>query len=261
MESSGFERIGDVLIRKAPHVVEATIDRPRVFNALNDAVVSGLERALEIAEETDATVFVLRGAGSNFCSGADLEYTSTLFDDLERGLFAYIDRLRSICDRLADGPFVSLALVKGYALAGGYEILTACDMAIATTNASIGDRHLEYALAPGLGASVRVARHLTSKQARYLTFTGETITGEQAARWGLVSHAWQAEDFEHQADLLVNRLASRSRRAVRLYKRMMLSGERDGFAEAMQHEERMFREYQSHHGDAREGVERFKARP
>lgn len=261
MESGGPERIGDVLVRQTPHVVEATIDRPRVFNALNDAVVSGLERALEVAEESDATVFVLRGAGSNFCAGADLEYASTLFDDLEGGLFAYIERLRSVCDRLADGPFVSLALVKGYALAGGYEILTACDMAVATMDASIGDRHLEYALAPGLGASVRVARHLTSKQARYLAFTGETITGEQAARWGLVSHAWQAEVFDHQADLLVNRLASRSHRALQLYKSMLLSGERDGFVEAMRHEESMFREYQTHHRDAREGIERFKARP
>lgn len=261
MEYSGFERIGDVLIRQAPNVVEATIDRPRVFNALNDGVVTGLEGALDIAEANDSTVLVLRGAGSNFCSGGDLEYASTLFDDLERGLFAFIGRLRSVCDRLADGPFVSLALVEGYALAGGYEILTACDMALATTTASIGDRHMEYALAPGLGASVRVARHLTSKQARYLVFTGETITGEQAARWGLVSHAWRTEDFEHQADLLINRLASRNRTAMQLYKRMMLSGERDGFAEALQNEERMFREYQSHHQDAREGVERFRARP
>ena len=206
-------------------------------------------------------MFVLRGAGSNFCSGADLDYTSTLFDDLERGLFAFIGRLRKICERLADGPFVSLALVKGYALAGGYEILTACDMAVATTTASIGDRHLECALAPGLGASVRVARHLTSKQARFLAFTGETITGEQAARWGLVSHAWPAQDFDHQADLLVDRLASRNGKALQLYKRMLLSGERDGFADAMRHEEKTFREYQSHHRDAREGVERFKARP
>jgi enoyl-CoA hydratase/carnithine racemase len=261
MESNGLQRVGDVLVRQAPHVVEATIDRPRVFNALNDAVVSGLERALDIAEETEASVFVLRGAGSNFCSGADLEYASTLFDNLERGLFAYIDRLHSVCDRLADGPFISLALVEGHALAGGYEILTACDMAVATTNASIGDRHLEYALASGLGASVRVARHLTSKQARYLAFTGETISGEQAARWGLVSHAWPAEDFEHEAQRLVDRLASRNRKAVQLYKRMLLNGERQAFAEAMQQEQALFREYQTLHRDARDGIERFKARP
>ncbi len=260
MKKSDGERIGDVMVRQTPHVVEATMDRPRVLNALNDAIVSGLEGALDIAEKNDATVLVLRGAGSNFCSGADLKYVATLFDDLERDLFAYIGRLRRICDRLADGPFISLALVEGFALAGGYEILTACDMAVATADASIGDRHLEYALAPGLGATVRVARHLTSKQARYLAFTGEIITGAQAAAWGLVSHAWPAEDFERQSRLLVDRLASRNRFAVQLYKRMILSGERETFAESMQYEERAFREYQSQHVDARQGVEQFKAR-
>lgn len=253
-------RVGDVLIRETPGVVEATLDRPQVFNALNEGVVSGLEHAIASAERNDATVLVLRGAGGNFCSGADLKYVGTLFADLDNGLFPYIARLRRICDRLADGPFVSLALIEGYALAGGYEILTACDMAVAAANASIGDRHLEYALAPGLGASVRVARHLSSKQARYLTFTGEMISGTQAAAWGLVSHAWPSESFEEQARALISRLATRSPAAVRLYKRMLLSGEREGFEAALLHEERAFREYQSHHSDAREGVARFSTK-
>jgi enoyl-CoA hydratase/carnithine racemase len=254
----GTTRVGDVLIRQSPGVVEATIDRPRVFNALNDGVVTGLEHAVAVAAREDAIVLVLRGAGGNFCSGADLKYVRTLFGNLESGLFPYIDRLRRICDAIANGPFASLAVVEGYALAGGYEILTACDMAVATSDASIGDRHLEYALAPGLGATVRIARQLTSKQARYLAFTGNIISGTQAAAWGLVSHAWPKETFEQETSSLVARLATRSREALRLYKRMLLSGERDEFQDALAFEARAFREYQTNFSDARDGVARFQ---
>ncbi len=250
-------RVGDVVIRRTPGVVEATLDRPKVINALNEGVVSGLEHAVALTEQTESILLVLRGAGGNFCAGADLKYVGTLFGDLDKGLFAYIDRLRTVCDTLADGPFISLAVIEGYALAGGFEILTACDLAVATTTAAIGDRHLEYALAPGLGASVRIAQHLSSKQARYLAFTGEMITGAQATTWGLVSHAWDKEVFEQKTAELVARLASRSPAAVRSYKRMLLSGERESFDDALAFEQRAYREYQATSNESRDGVARF----
>lgn len=253
-------RVGDVVVRRMPGVIEATLDRPKVINALNDGVVNGLEHAIALTEETDSILLVLRGAGGNFCAGADLKYVSTLLADLENGFFPYIARLRKVCDALANRPFISLAVIEGYALAGGYEILTACDLAVSTTNAAIGDRHLEYAFAPGLGASVRVARHLSSKQARYLAFTGETISGSEAAAWGLVSHAWESDVFEQKTAALISRLASRSPAAVRLYKRMLLSGERSSFEDALLFEDNAFREYQRKSSEALNGVARFTAR-
>ncbi len=253
----GATRVGDVLIRRGPHTIEATLDRPQKLNALNDPLVAGLEHAIELTERSGAILLVLRGAGGNFCAGADLEHVSTLFGDLESGLFPYIARLRQICDALANGPFVSLAAIEGYALAGGYEILTACDLAVATTDARIGDRHLEYALAPGLGATVRIARHLSSKQAHYLAFTGEMISGTQAAQWGLVSHAWDPREFEQKTAALVARLASRSAACIRSYKQMLLAGERDSFDDALRFEESAFRAYQLGSSEARQGVARF----
>jgi enoyl-CoA hydratase/carnithine racemase len=256
---SGAARIGDVLIRQSPSTVEVTLNRPAKINALNDGLVEGLEHAIEAAENGGAILLVIRGAGGNFCAGADLKYVSTLFADLETGLFPYIARLRRICDALAGGPFISLALIEGYALAGGYEILTACDLAVATTSAQIGDRHLEYALAPGLGASVRIAQHMSSKRTHYLAFTGEMISGAQAAEWGLVSHAWAAEEFEQRAAALMARLASRSAASVRSYKQMLLAGERSSFQDALRFEESAFRAYQRGSSEAREGVGRFTA--
>lgn len=256
VEEAG-RRVGDVVIRHTPGVIEATLDRPQVINCLNDGLVAGLEHAIALTEATDSILLVLRGAGGNFCAGADLKYVGTLIGDPENSLFPYIDRLRNVCDALANGSFISLAIVEGYALAGGFEILTSCDLAVATTTAAIGDRHLEYGLAPGLGASVRIAHHLSTKQARYLAFTGEMICGAQAAAWGLVSHAWDNGVFEQKTAALVSRLASRSPAAVRSYKRMLLTGERANFDDALLFEQNAYREYHRASSDARHGIERF----
>lgn len=252
-------RAGDVVIDASERVVRASIDRPKSVNALNEGVVAGLEHAVELAGREGVVLLVLRGAGGNFCAGADLKHVSSLFHDLDAGLFPYIGRLRKVCDALTDGPFVSLAAVEGYALAGGYEIVTACDLAVATTGARIGDRHLEYALAPALGASVHVTRQLSSKRSRYLAFTGNILSGEEAAAWGLVSHAWPVDEFEMRLNALVERLATRSPAALRSYKRMLLRAERLDVDAALKEEMAAFQEFQRSSPDGRAGVERFES--
>jgi enoyl-CoA hydratase/carnithine racemase len=255
--TDNMQRVGAVDIWCETNVVRATLDRPAVRNALDEGMVQGLEAAVATAKSTGAQLLVLRGSGGNFCSGADLKHVATLFADKEGKLFPYIGRLRAICRELAEGPFVSLAVVEGYALAGGYEILTACDLGVATTTAGIGDRHLEYALAPGLGASVHIGRHMGAKRARYLAYTGEILSGSQAADWGLVSHAWEPGEFEARTADLIERLSSRSPASLRSYKRMLLAGEREPHGEAMRLEAELFEQYQRGHSDAEQGVARF----
>src|SRR5687767_13750953 len=121
-------------------VVRATINRPRARNAINLAVVDGLEAALDTAESSGAKVVVLRGSGGTFCAGADLKLVQALVGDTEQ-MAAYVGRLANITERLESGPFVSLAVVDGFALAGGCELLLACDLALASDEARIGDRH------------------------------------------------------------------------------------------------------------------------
>jgi enoyl-CoA hydratase/carnithine racemase len=259
MSTGKRARVGAVEVHSSSGIVAVTMDRPSVYNALNDEMVAGLEYALQMALDTDAHLFVLRGSGKNFCSGADLKYVSALIGDIDSGLLPYIEKLRAICTALAEGPFVSLAVVEGYALAGGYELLTACDLAVATTSAGIGDRHLEYALAPGLGASVYIGRHMSAKRARYLAFTGEIISGQQAAEWGLVSHCWDTAEFDAKVESLVERLLTRSPASLRSYKQMLVTSEREDFRTALKLEAEAFEKYQRSHADAREGVLRFSS--
>ncbi|MGH8972457.1 MAG: enoyl-CoA hydratase/isomerase family protein [Acidimicrobiia bacterium] len=238
-------------------VVRATIDRPGARNAINQAVVDGLEAALDTAEASGAKVVVLRGAGGTFCAGADLKLVQSLVSDREQ-MAAYVGRLTTIAERLESGPFVSVAVVEGFALAGGCELLMACDLALSSTEARIGDRHLEFGLAPGAGGSVRLIRALPKARARYLLLTGEAITGAQAADWGLVTLAVPPAQLDATAEVLVGRLPSRSGDALRAVKRMAGAvGTERPVNEAMLAEREIFLDFIATSADVKEGLAAF----
>ena len=250
-------RAGDVVVVVDGPVVRATIDRPAARNAINEAVVDGLEAALDVAEAARAKVVVLRGAGGTFCAGADLRLVQTLVGDREL-MAGYVTRLANVTERLESGPFVSVAVVEGFALAGGCELLLACDISVAATDARIGDRHLEYGLAPGAGGSVRLVRTLPKAQARYLLLTGQAITGTQAAEWGLVTLAVPPEDLDATAERIVDRLASRSGEALRAVKAMVTAaGPERPVNEAMLAEREIFVDFISTSPDVKEGLSAF----
>lgn len=249
---------GAVEVVDESRVVRATIQRPDSLNALDSAVVAGLATAIRHAEETGAHVLAIRGAGGCFSAGADLHEISRLLDapsDLRR----FTAALSDVMDALAAGPFVSLALVEGHAVAGGCELLLACDVSLATRSARIGDGHVEYGLLPGAGGSVRLARSLPRARADYLLLTGEAVSGEQAAAWGLVSVAVDDEDFEAEARRLVKRLASRSHDSIITGKQMLQASRTGAPVDALCRERELFLDHMKR-TDTREGLAAFRDR-
>lgn len=249
-------RHGDVLISVARGVVTAVIDRPDKRNAINYAVIEGLTAAIATTVESGASVLVLRGAGGNFCAGADLNYVqSTLHDGA--GLEAYVTRLSEVCDQLAGGPFVSMAAVDGYALAGGCELLLACDLAVASDDARIGDRHLANSLLPGAGGSVRLIHALPPARARYLLYTAEMISGTEAERWGLVSAVVPAGDLHEHVGALAQSIAAKAPEALRAVKAMTVAAEQLPMPAALLEERRIFVGYATENDTVRDALSRF----
>ncbi|HEX4248015.1 MAG TPA: enoyl-CoA hydratase/isomerase family protein [Pseudonocardia sp.] len=209
----------DVVVEVDGTVARVLVDRPKALNALSPAVLAGLRAAFDTATAAGCSVLVLRGAGGTLSAGADLKYLETLLgadDAVER----YLVEIGAVVDVLAAGPFVSVAVVEGYALAGGCELLLAADLAVVATDARIGDRHLEYGLLPGAGGSVRLPRALPAALARRLLYTGEMISGATAFEWGLVSHVAPPADLEATLEQLVARLSRHSRSALAAQKRL-----------------------------------------
>lgn len=242
MSAPAALRVGDVLISREGPVVTATIDRPGKRNAINYEVIDGLGAAIDTTVDSGASMLVLRGAGGTFCAGADLNLIRSMITDAD-GLERYVTRLSEVCDALSNGPFVSLAVVTGYAVAGGCELLLACDLAVASDDARIGDRHLENSLLPGAGGSVRLFRSLTPARARRLFYTAEMITGSLAEQWGLVCASAPVDALDAVVADLVAAISGKSPQALRAMKAMTHAAEVETFADAVAAERRIFVDY------------------
>lgn len=208
-----------VTVDVAGPVARVTIDNAAARNALSPAVVAGLATAVDTVTAAGCSVAVLRGAGGTLSAGADLKHLSTVLDD-PTAVREYITAIGTTLDRLEAAPFVSVCVVDGYAVAGGCEILLACDLAVVADTARIGDRHLEYGLLPGAGGSVRLTRALPPALARRVLYTGELVDGTTAGRFGLVSHVAPAAELETTVDALVARLARHPPDALAAMKRL-----------------------------------------
>jgi len=266
------ERVGDVVLVEEPGgsgvspgtgvVLRATIDRPEARNAISPSVVDGLEAAVRRARDVDARVLVIRGAGGTFSAGADLAFVLSTIDQPgaieDGGAFAsVIRRLNDVLDEIEAAPFASVAVVDGFALAGGCEILLACDVVVADEAARIGDRHLELGLLPGGGGSVRLYRALSPARARWLLLSGEMISGREAAEWGLVTRAVPRGELDGAAEAMVARLASRSGDALAGAKEMIAAVRDVPVADGLAAEQRIFLDHMAKSEDVRAALARF----
>jgi enoyl-CoA hydratase len=256
------QRLGDVVLVEDGPVLRVTIDRPDQRNAINAAVIEGLDAAVRRARDGGVKVLVLRGAAGTFCAGADLAMVVSTIDQpgaLEEGgaFAAIIRRLNDVLLAIEAAPFVSVAVVDGFALAGGCELLLACDVVVADEAARIGDRHLELALLPGGGGSVRLHKALTPARSRWLLLSGEIISGREAAEWGLVTRAVPAEQLDEVAEAMIARLASRSAAALAGMKEMIAAGRDVPVPDGIDAEQRVFLGHMAKSDDVRAALARF----
>ncbi|MEF3120208.1 enoyl-CoA hydratase/isomerase family protein [Kocuria flava] len=175
-------RVVDLAVRDQVAVV--TVDRPEVRNALNTAVLDGLEAALDECERrTDVRAVVLTGAGEKaFVAGADI--SQLVGYTLRDGLRA---RMQRLWDRIEDLELPTIAAVNGFALGGGTELAMACDIRIAAGGARFGLPEATLGIIPGAGGTQRLSRLVGLGRAQELILTGRLVDAEEALRIGLVT--------------------------------------------------------------------------
>jgi enoyl-CoA hydratase len=250
-EAVGLRVDGDVLW--------AVLDRPHARNAINLEVIEGLEHMLALAREHHVKVVVIRGAGNTFCSGADLRELRNLATNAPE-LESFMTRLGAVFDELERAPWVTVAVVEGYAIAGGCELILASDISIAASSAQIGDGHVIYGLAPAAGGSVRLPAAVGPTLARFLLLTGQLLTGAEAARQGLVTMAVDASDLEERVNDVVGRLKSRGTATVRTIKTMLMMEAPTARNSLLTRERRLFLAHINESADADVGLAAFAER-
>jgi enoyl-CoA hydratase/carnithine racemase len=123
--------------------------------------------------------------------------------------------------RIEKMPKPVIAAINGYAMAGGFEILSVADLVIASEDAVIGDRHMKLGLLAAGGAYYRVPLLIGIRKAKELIFTGKTLTGKEAEQIGLVNRAVPPGELESTVDALAAELAELSPVAMRISKALI----------------------------------------
>jgi len=187
------------------------IDRPEARNAVNPDVARGIEAALDVAEQDDEVrALVITGTPPVFCAGADLKAISAgrvAELDTERGGFGGMTR------RKRGKPLI--AAVEGPALAGGTELVLACDLVVAASDARFGIPEVKRGLVAGAGGLFRLGERIPINLAMECALTGDPIDAETAHRHGLVNRLTAPGEAVAEALRLAEAIAANAPVAVR----------------------------------------------
>lgn len=168
------------------NVAVLTIQRPEVFNALDDETTDELEQAINhVAASTELRVLVITGSGERaFCAGADLKTVSGLANGPQFTKRAL--RGQAVNKLIEDLPKPVLIAINGVAFGGGCELAMAGDIRIAASNARFALPEVKWGLMPGFGGTQRLPRLVGPGWAKWLVFSGEELSADEALRLGLV---------------------------------------------------------------------------
>lgn len=242
-----FERDG--------HVARVWFNRPHRKNALTVAVLKRLE---EIAAEVDADpelrVMVLRGRGATFCSGFDLEDLQANFLGKHSLEIAVLGA--QACERIYSMRTPSVAVLEGHVTAGGFEMMLACDFAISSASAKIGDFHIRRALIGGAGPLYRLPRLIGIRKTKELMLTGKLLTGTGAFDWGLVNAVAEGDELDTAVEAFISDLTDKSPLTMWITK-MAIDRSLDADTESMMVIERLAAGLVMQSQDAKEGVAAF----
>lgn len=247
----------NVIVEKSGAIATLTLNRPEQMNPLDQRTVESLlARFRELDADDSVRVILITGAGRAFSAGGDLAAYLTLYRHPAE-FRRFLDDLKTLFERFAKSAKVIIAAVHGYCLAGGLELMLACDLAIAAHDARIGDAHLNFGQLPGAGGSQRLPRAIGAQRARDLMFTGRWIDGTEAERIGLVARVVPAAELIAAANQLARDLLAKSAPGLALAKRLVGEGLNMELERALNFEIDLVHRWASTHPDAIEGLVAF----
>jgi len=210
-------------------VSEIRLCREEAHNALDTALLQALDDAIADVARRSATRALIVSGQRVFCSGADLEHLATQSPEQVCEFCALGTR---VVDRLASVPIPTIAAVGGAALGGGFELVLACDMAVATSSALFGLPEIQLGVIPSFGGVRRLCRRLSHSTARELVYSGRTLSAARVKDLGLVLDVVKPADLASHCEQLASRIARNSPLALAAAKRLFVADELgDGSAE------------------------------
>jgi enoyl-CoA hydratase/carnithine racemase len=241
-----------------PSCVRLTFARAEKLNPLDWDTVRDLKDAVaKIESMAEVAAVVITGRGRSFSAGGDLDGYLRLYRRPEE-FSAFLDDFFRTLNAIEASSKIYIAAINGVCVAGGLELLLACDLAIAAASARIGDGHLNFGQLPGAGGSQRLPRAIGLLRAKHLILTGCLLSAEQAERFGLVNQVVPDGGLDEAVDALVARLEEKSRIGLRGAKHLTNLTLTHDLSTGLKQEIEFVHRYATTEADATEGLVAFK---
>ncbi len=247
-----------LLISEESGILTITLNRPDKLNAFIGHMRRDLAEALEAAgSDRGVRVVVITGAGRAFCAGGDVNFMAELMERHDNEEFARIlGSGRRVITSIRQMTKPVIAAVNGVASGAGCNLALACDLRIASTNATFSQSFLKVGLHPDWGGTYFLPRLLTPNKVCELFFLGEAIDASEAARLSLVNQVVAPEDLEAATQHLAERLRAAPPIALAAAKQAVYASQAADLDEMLRYEtEAQLRCFESE--DGREGVRAF----
>ncbi|MBA2378356.1 MAG: enoyl-CoA hydratase/isomerase family protein [Blastocatellia bacterium] len=224
----------DVIASTKDRIRYVTLSRPEKRNALNGELVAGLKAALREADsDEELRAVVIRGAGQDFCSGADLAELQKIASNSFEENIADAGELAELFLLTRQVRVPVIAAVHGRALAGGCGLATACDLVVATKSARFGYPEVKIGFVPAMVAAI-LRRNLGEKKSFELLTQGFEYSAVEAAELGLVNRVVEDDELEASVAEYVSIYAKVSGSAVAMTKRLIYEIDGETFEEAVE---------------------------
>lgn len=240
----------EVLTDASEGILTITINRPEARNAMNRAAASAIASALDQLEaRDDLRVGILTGAEGHFCAGMDLKA-------FLRGEHPYDPHrgFGGITHKPPQKPLI--AAVEGYALAGGFELVLACDLVVAADNAQFGLPEVKRGLAATAGGLIKLPRQMPYRIALELALTGDTLPARRAYQLGLINRLTPPGTAVEEARRMARTISANGPLSVRAAKRVVMESQ-DWASTEFWDRQAAITDHIAHSADAQEGAAAF----
>lgn len=244
-----------IIYSQKENILTLTLNRPDVYNAFNEEMLSELNEAFKKAEEDESIrCVILTGAGKAFCSGQDLK------DFNEKKLTfreAIQQRYNPLIKRIANLPKPVICAINGVAAGAGISLCLACDYRIASESATLTEVFINVGLVPDSGSSFFLPRLVGYAKAFEMCVTGDRLTAREAKQIGLVNKVVSGNSIlKKSAELIAGNFAAKPTKAIGMIKNILNKSFESSLDEILDEESRN-QEIAGNTEDFREGINSF----
>lgn len=213
------------------------LNRPEAMNALSMELRAELIAAVEAADADESIrAIVICGSEEVFAAGADIK----MLQEVDLSGAIELGRAKSVFQTVAECRTPVIAGVSGFALGGGFELVLACDIVIASETAVFGFPEVTLGILPGGGGTQRLARVAGKQRTMELVLTGRRIEIDEAKRLGFISEVVKKRELREKIEALATTIARRPPIAVKLAKQAVLAADEQNLSGGLDYERRLF---------------------